>query len=168
MQENHATSENLKQLKEKINDIKVAMLTTVNPDGTLHSRPMYTQEMKDDGHLWFFTGYHSGKTLEIQNDAHVNLAYGNPDDNKFVSVSGTASVVRDKSKIEELWTPNLKAWFPEGKEDPNIGLIKVKITSAEYWDSPSSAVVQLIGMAKAAITGEPYRAGKGENERMNL
>ena len=127
---------------------------------------MRNQSIKDDGVIWFFTGYESGKSHELQNDAHVNLSYSKPSDNLYVSVSGKASLTKDRQKIEELWNPAMKAWFPEGKDDPNIGLIKVTIDKAEYWDSPNGAVVHLIGMAKAAITGEQYKPG--ENKKINL
>jgi general stress protein 26 len=160
MENNSKRAEGLQKLKEKIKDIKVAMLTSVKEDGTLHSRPMYTQEMKDDGVLWFFTGGGSGKASEINSDAHVNLGYADPPGNVYVAVCGRGVITRDKSKIDELWSDTLTAWFPEGKDDPNIALLKVEIESAEYWDTPHSKVVELIGMAKAAITGEPFKPGK--------
>lgn len=163
---NNDKQENLQKLIEKIKDIKVAMMTTMDTDGSLRSRPMRHSEVKADGIIWFFTGYESGKSHEIKNDSHVNLSYSNPDDELYVSVSGRASLTRDQAKIDELWSPALKAWFPEGKEDPNIGLIKVSIDKAEYWDAPNSVMVHLYGMVKAAITGEP--AHPGDNKKINL
>lgn len=167
MQNNPNTQENLEKLIDKIKDVDIAMMTTLCADGSLRSRPMKTQQSKPDGTLWFFTGYDSAKSDEIlKNDAHVNLSYAAPSDNLYVSVSGRANVLKDRAKIEELWSPFMKAWFPEGKDDPNVGLIKVTIDKAEYWDSPNSVVVQLYGMAKAAITGE--RPDPGENKKINL
>lgn len=163
---NSNEQENLQKLIEKIKDVKVAMMTTMDEDGSLRSRPMRNSEVKEDGIIWFFTGYESGKSHEIKNDSHVNLSYSDPDDELYVSVSGRASLSRDKSKIDELWNPALKAWFPDGKEDPNIGLIKVAIEKAEYWDAPNSAMIHLYGMVKAAITGEPARPG--DNKKINL
>ncbi|WP_018477855.1 pyridoxamine 5'-phosphate oxidase family protein [Pontibacter roseus] len=163
---NNEQKENLHKLIDKLKDIDTAMMTTVDDDGSLRSRPMRNQQIKEDGVIWFFTGYESGKSHEIKQDAHVNLSYAKPSDNLYVSVSGRASLVKDRAKIEELWNPALKAWFPEGKEDPNIALIKVTIDKAEYWDSPNSAVVHLIGMVKATVTGEQY--DPGENKKINL
>lgn len=159
--------ESLEKLVELIKDVDIAMMTTVDDDGSLRSRPMQTQQTNANGELWFFTGYSSGKSHEIKdNDTHVNLSYSKPSDQLYVSVSGRASLSRDKQKIDELWTPAMKAWFPEGKDDPNIGLIKVTIEKAEYWDAPNSVLVHLYGMAKAAITGE--RPDAGDNEKINL
>jgi general stress protein 26 len=160
------TKENLEKLVDLIQDIKVAMMTTMDDDGSLRSRPMRAMQTKPDGEIWFFTGYESGKSHELAHDSHVNLSYAKPSDEIYVSVSGKATVTRDRQKIEELWNPFLTTWFPEGKDDPNIGLIKVTIDKAEYWDSPSSAVVHLYGVVKAAITGE--RPDAGENKKINL
>lgn len=160
------TKENLEKLIHLIKDVKIAMMTTVEDDGTLRSRPMKTQKTEADGDIWFFTGYESGKSHEIEHDSHVNLSYAEPDDNRYVSISGRAQVLRDQQKIDELWSADMKAWFPDGKEDKNIGLIKVSITQAEYWDTPSNTMVTLYGMAKAAITGEPAKGG--ENKKLNL
>ncbi|WP_347160393.1 pyridoxamine 5'-phosphate oxidase family protein [Pontibacter chitinilyticus] len=166
MNNDQNTTQNLEKLIDKIKDIDIAMMSTIDDDGSIRSRPMQTQQTKADGYVWFFTGYESDKTHEMQNDAHVNLSYAKPGDNLYVSVSGKATLTKDQAKIDELWSPAMKAWFPEGKEDPNIGLIKVTIDKAEYWDSPSSTMVQLYGMAKAALTGE--RPHPGENKKINL
>ena len=58
-------ADGLNLLKEKIKDIKVAMLTSVDTDGSLHTRPMHTQPVKDDNDLWFVTGKNCGQIAEI-------------------------------------------------------------------------------------------------------
>ena len=161
-------AEGLNLLKEKIKNIKVAMLTSVDTDGSLHTRPMHTQPVKDDNLLWFFTGKNSGKIAEIKEDSHVSLGYADPGSSTYVAVCGRAALVTDKAKIDELWHDMLKAWFPEGKDDPNIALLRVTIESAEYWDSPSSKLVQLVGFGKALVTGEPYKPGPGEHGTINM
>lgn len=167
MNNNQTSPENLNKLIDMIKDVDIAMMTTIDDDGSLRSRPMRTQKSGTDGILWFFTGYESGKSHEIKdNDAHVNLSYSKPSDELYVSVSGRASLTRDKQKIEELWNPTLKAWFPGGKDDPNIGLLKVTIDKAEYWDAPNSTLIHLYGMAKAALTGEGAKTG--DNKKLNL
>lgn len=166
MNQQAARQEGLQKLKEKIKDVKVAMMTTAEKDGTLRSRPMHTNTMEEDGVLWFFTGYHSGKTEEIKQDHHVNLSYADPSQELYVSVSGWATLTRNQAKIDELWSPVLKAWFPDGKEDKNISLIRVDVTEAEYWDSPSNSLVQLVGLAKSLATGETYTPG--DHDRINL
>jgi len=137
-----------------------------NADGTLHSRPMSTQRVETDGDLWFFTRASAPKVGEIEREHQVNVSYAKPGDQRYVSVSGRAVVVRDRAKIEELWNPVLKAWFPKGLEDPDIALLKVSAERAEYWDSPSSAVAHAVSFIKAVVTGTP--ANPGENEKIDL
>lgn len=159
-------NEGIDKLNALIKDIHVAMLTTVSEDGSLHSRPMATQGGAADGELWFFTSTKTHKVPEIEEDHHVSVAYCAPEKSRFVSVAGIATLVQDREKARELWTPILKAWFPEGLETPDLALLRVRITSAEYWDAPSSKVVKLFGMAKAVLTGERYEPG--ENDRLLL
>ena len=93
-------------------------------------------------------------------------AYAKPESDTYVSISGRAEVVRDPAKMEELWSPVLKAWFPDGLEDPHLCLLKVTAEQAEYWDSPSGKLVQLFGFVKAIATGE--EADWGENKKVIL
>jgi general stress protein 26 len=164
MDEHTDHNENIKKLGDLIKDIRFAMLTTAEEDGTLRSRPMATQQVDSDGYLWFFTYGGAHKVDEIKHDQHVNVSYAEPKDQKYVSVSGTAQLVRDRQKIEELWNPLYKAWFPQGLDEPDLALLKVSVDKAEYWDSPSSRVVRLVGFVKAVVTGK--RIEGGENEKI--
>jgi general stress protein 26 len=152
-------AESIEKLKTLINDIDFAMMTTIN-GGHLRSRPMSTQEYEGDETLWFFTSDETHKVDEIEADNRVNLGYSRPDDNVYVSISGRAAVIKDRQKMEELWNPILKAWFPEGLDDPTLCLLKVTIEEAEYWDSPNSKLVQLAGFVKAIVTGKPAEGGE--------
>jgi general stress protein 26 len=148
-----------------LEDIDFCMLTTVD-GGHLRSRPMSTQKAEFDGDIWFFTSDQTHKIDEIRKDNRVCVAYSKPDDDTYVSVSGTAEIVKDRSKMEELWSPILKAWFPEGLDDPSLCLMKVTAEQAEYWDSPSGKLVQLVGFVKAIATGT--QADWGENKKLDL
>jgi general stress protein 26 len=166
MAQETSRDEAIQKLNELIKDIDFAMLTTIDEDGTLRSRPMVTQRSQFDGDLWFFTGASSPKVAEVMHDRHVNLSYADPKNQNYVSISGTARVVRDRKKMEELWNPAYKAWFPNGLDDPDLALLQVTAEHAEYWDSPSSAVVHALGFVKAVVTGQ--RAQGGENEKIDL
>ena len=140
----------IKKLRKLIKDIRVAMLTTSAADGSLRSRPMATQDADFDGELWFFTRYHSPKSEEIQENQKVNISYASPKDERFVSVSGTATLVRDPAKVKELWRGEYKAWFPEGKKDPELALLKIRVDRAEYWDRSENKMVDLPRLAPTA------------------
>ncbi|MEW5847663.1 MAG: pyridoxamine 5'-phosphate oxidase family protein [Myxococcota bacterium] len=159
-------SRDAERFQEFIKDIRVAMLTTVDQDGELRSRPMATQAQASDGAVFFFTRDNTAKTQEIGRHQEVNLSYASPDDERFVSVSGHAEVIHDRQKMSEMWRPIHRAWFPQGLDDPALALIKVNITKAEYWDASSNRMVQLAGVVGAVLKGKTYEPG--EQGKMDL
>jgi general stress protein 26 len=148
------------KLQELVREIDVAMVTTVTPDGALRSRPMATAAFDDDGTIWFFTADDSGKAHDLEEEHAVNLSYAEPRKHRFVSVTGSASLVRDRDKAKELWKASFKSYFPRGLDDAHVTLLAVKIESAEYWDVPSSKMVQLLSITKAAPTGDDPDLGE--------
>ena len=160
-------SDPIKKIGEMMKDIKFAMLTTIDESGSLRSRPMATQNKEFDGDLWFFTRASAPKVEEVEREHHVNVSYSHPEDQRYISLSGQAKLVRDQAKNEELWTMAMKAWFPKGPEDPETALLKVTVDKAEYWETPGSAVVHLVGFVKATVTGKPYHPGENEKVEMS-
>lgn len=158
--------DHIQQLGELIKDARIAMFTTVSAQGRLVSRPLGTQEVAFDGDLWFATGRDSGKVEEIQADPRVCVAYANPSKNTYVSVSGAASIVTDRARIDDLWSPAMKIFFPDGKDDPNLVLIRVDAETAEYWDGPGTFLGKVLYLATAAVTGNP--GAMSDNERIDL
>jgi general stress protein 26 len=152
----------IEKLAKIIHGIKVAMLTTQNLDGSLHSRPMLSQYVDFDGDLWFFTSQKSWKVHELAHNRQVSVVYAEPKDNRYVSISGRAEIIHDREKMEELWNPFLRAWFEDGLEDPDVVLLKVNVERAEYWDSPGSAVIHIVGFAKTLATGKRHDTGQHE------
>ncbi len=145
-----------KKLRELAKEIEIAMLTTVDSDGTLRSRPMSTNgAVEFDGDIWFFTYGSSHKVNEIDHEPRVNVAFADPRSQTYISISGTAELVRDKAKIKELFKPELKAWFPKGTDEPDIALLKVSAHKAEYWDAPSGFVAHAVGLIQSQLTGKP-------------
>lgn len=147
MADSETRTADIQKLADLIKDITFAMLTTVDIDGSLRSRPMATLDVEFDGNLWFFTNADAPKVDEAEHDHHVNVSYANPDRQRYVSVSGMATLVRDQSKNRALWNPAYTAWFPQGLDEPNLALLRVSVQKAEYWESPSGAVVHLADFA---------------------
>lgn len=142
---NHDNRKNdVKELGDKIKGIHIAMMTTIEPDGTLHSRPMVTQDTEFDGDLWFFTHATTPRVGDVETHQQVNLSYAGSGDKLFVSVSGTAQLVHDQKKMKDLWKPILKTWFPAGEDDPDLVLLKVHVDSAEYWDAGKTGLLYTV------------------------
>lgn len=153
------------KLQELLDEADIAMLVTETADGELRSRPMSIADTGSEGALWFVTGEDSGKLDEIERRPDVNLAIS--DDHVYVSVSGQAEVSNDRQRIRQMWSPAWEVWFSEGPEDPNIRLVKVTPSTAEYWDMSGMNRLQFIYRAGVAylkdesLSGESV-AGHGE------
>jgi general stress protein 26 len=156
----------LQKVAELVEEIKFAMLTTAEEDGSLRSRPMSTMEMDAQGHLWFFTSMSSHKIEETEHHHEINLSYMRPDKQDYVSISGIGEIVRDKQKMQALWSPWIEPWFPQGLNDLDLVLLKVTINEAEYWEAPGNAVTRVYGLAKALATGN--KGSLGNHQKINL
>lgn len=154
-------------LKEMIEDIRIGMLTTVDTDGTLRSRPLQTVGVEDSGTLWFFTSQSSPKVAEARSDeGRVNVSYAHPGKQDYVSVSGRATLVRDRERMREMYTKWVDVFFPNGLDDPDLALLRIEVEKAEYWDSPGSAIGRMYALAKGLATGD--KEAVGENRKVNL
>jgi general stress protein 26 len=150
----------MQRLSDLIDKARIGMLTTEEPDGTLRSRPLATLEMDSEGKLWFFVSMASGKVGEIDQHRKVNLSYANLDKQDYVSVSGHARLLRDRERMNALWTAWVEPWFPDGLDDPNLALLEVSVDEAEYWDAPASKTQRLFGLARAISTGSTDKLGE--------
>jgi len=133
----------VQQFRGLINDIPFAMFTTRTPDGTLRSRPMVASASAFDGALWFFTRTTSAVAQEVEGDTHVNVTYVSAPEDRFVSVSGTAAIVRDEAHAAQMWLPSYQAWFAGGPSDPELSLIRIDPTRVEFWDRKAGRMQQL-------------------------
>lgn len=144
-------------LAQLIEPIPVSMMTTIDADHALVSRPMTVLEMDADGALWFFTDLRSSKVEQLQS---VNLSFVDVDHGHYVSLSGHAEVFANPTRAEALWTEFARPWFPDGPESPNLALLKFVPAIAEYWDAPSSKMVRVLAMITTVDTGERIAVGE--------
>ena len=141
-----------KHLNELLNDFRTGMLVTNSATGQPNARPMHISEITDETNIWFITNNESGKIDEIEADAAACFtAQGG---SKFLTMSGAAEITRDDQKLDDLWSAPMKLWFPEGKSDPDIALIKFTPASGEYWDNSGTKRLRFAYEAsKAYFTG---------------
>jgi general stress protein 26 len=158
------------RLKEQLADFETAMLVTHSPDGALRARPMAVAGVDPDGDLWFVTNRNSGKIDDVAADAHVNVTMqsgGNA--GKFVSLSGQARQVEDRRKVGEVWNEHMRVWFPGGKDDPNLVLLRVDASEGEFWDnSGTNSIKYLIKAGVAYLRGEKPQNDSTEHGRAKL
>lgn len=144
-----------------------AMLVTRAPEGQLRSRPMVIADVESNSNIWFVTSLEAPKVDEIQAAPEVCVTMQSGQ--KFVSLSGTAQVLRDQNKVAEVWQESWKVWFPEGRDDPSLVLLKVNTSEGEYWDnSGARGLKYLIQAGKATLTGETPDVGSQVNQKVRL
>jgi general stress protein 26 len=144
--------------------ISFCMLATWN-GSELRSRPMDARVRRKENVIYFLTDVRHQKDDEVARFPKLNLAFADTDAMKYVSLSGEAEMSNDRAKIKELWEPTAKAWW-DSADNPNIRVLKVTPTIAEYWDSPGKAV-SMVKMVVAAATGAKPDLGKSEKVAMH-
>lgn len=159
--------EAVNKLQQLVKEVNIAMLTTLSDNNEMCSRPMGTAQVDDNGDIWFFTKEYSDKAGEISQHKKVSVTYSDSGKNTYLAVTGHATVVDNKAKMKELWNPILKAWFPDGLNDPKIALLHISTEDALYWDSHSNKMVTMFRIAKAAIT-ENKSSNIGEHGELNV
>jgi len=155
------------KLVDLIQDFDNAMLVTKTDDGSLDARPMAVAEATDNGELWFVSDRNSGKIADLMLDRDVAVTMQSS--SKFVTLSGECRVVDDQSKVDSLWNDAWKVWFPEGKSDPSIVLLKIEPARGEYWDnSGATGVKYMIKAGKAYLQGERAETDESINASVSL
>lgn len=159
--ENLNNTEAIDKLKNLVDEIKICLFCTdlKTNDGST-CRPMSAMKVCDQGNIWFFSEKSSDKNKAIKVDKNVQLFFSHPTKGSYLIVNGEAEVIIDKTKIEELWIPAAKIWFKEGKDDPNISIIKVTPSTAFYWDTDGSKMINFFKMLASVVTGADLVSGK--------
>jgi general stress protein 26 len=156
---NLSNEEGLKKVKELVNDINICMFCTRSQSLLFETRPMATQQVDDEGNFWFFSMKSSDKDFDIRKDDSVQLLYSKTQDSHYLSIYGKASVVNDRAKVDELWNKMAEAWFKDGKDDPELELIKVTPSDIYYWDTKNGRMVSLLKIAVSAVSGKQMDDG---------
>lgn len=146
---------------------KIGLCMLVTHDGSsdeLHARPMHAHIARDEEAVFFLADIRQRKDDEIEINENVCLTFADPGSQAYVSVTGTANVLDDKAKVAELWSTAARAWW-DSKDDPNIRVLRVMPSMAEFWDSPGTLVTS-VKMAAAVLTGR--RPALGDSRKVAL
>jgi len=157
-QQNLSSQEAIAKLKTLAEDIKMCMFCTDLTTTPFATRPMGLQQVDEQGNLWFISSASSNKNAEIKADEKVQLLFAKPSDSHYLSIYGDAFIYTDRNTIEEMWTPMANAWF-DGKEDPDVTVIRISPSEAYYWDTKYGKMVSMLKIAAAAVTGKTMDGG---------
>ena len=145
------------RLKELVSGLRSVMVTTPDEAGGLSSRPLTLQRADDDGTIWFLVD--ADAQWITASMGPVNVAAATSD--TWLSISGTAQVVRDDAVLDDLGNPVNDAWFPEGTTK---AALRIDVDRADYWSGPGR-LGQLFQIGKGMVTGE--RPDLGERGRLD-
>ena len=155
--QNLAGTDALNKLKDLAEGI--CMFTTFTENRPVPSRPMALQGVDDNGTLYFFSAASSNKNKELTADPAVQLFFSKESASEYLSLYGTATVSRDRQKVEEYWTPLAKTWFQGGKDDPDLTVIAVQPETCYYWDTKNNRMVSWLKIAASLVTGKTMDDG---------
>lgn len=149
-----------KKLIETLRHYDTVMVTTTATNGSMHARPMAIAEVDDNGEVWFVTGDDTPKIDEILKDARAVVT--GQEKGRYLSLTGRLDVIKDRERVDALWKESWKVWFPEGKKDPTIVLVRLRPEIGEYWDNRGAKGVRYLFEAARALLDGP-----GAGDRMN-
>lgn len=145
-----------KPLDDLIGPGTFVMLMTMI-DGEHSSRPITVTEVDGVALRFLVDGSVDWARAIADGRAEIHGTVADNRANTFLAFNGTAEVANDRDEVARLWNPGASAFF-EGKDDPNIRVLRVDVASGEYWDGPSGRVGQGVAMVRAAM-GHPRDAG---------
>ena len=166
MEKNLGNKEALEKLKKLVEEINICMFITNTRGDQEHTRPMATIEVEDNGLLWFYTDVRSIKVEEVTMQREVHLVYAHPGKSSYLDVWGSAEIVTDRQQVIDKWSPVVKAYFPDGANDPNLALLKVQPVEAYYWEAESGKMIHFLKMAASVVVGK--RLAEGAEGSLNL
>jgi general stress protein 26 len=150
---------------EIMDDIAICMVTT-HAGGRMRSRPMHAIPDCNEGCIFFITDTRGAKDEEIAAAPDVCLAFADIGNNTYLSVTGTAEMIRDPATAEELWSAEAQAWWPRGPRDPAVRVLRVDPEQAEYWDTRGNSIIVALKLMAARMSGE--RPDLGTNRKVNV
>lgn len=160
------TKDGKTHLHDVVNEFDVAMLVT-DTGNAMHARPMAIACLDDGIGAYLVTDIRSIKIEEIKANPHGLLTFQST--SKFASMRGELAVLHNRTLIEKMWKEVWKVWFPDGKSDPNIALLKFTAYEGEYWDNAGMKGLKYVyDAAKAYVTGETPQTDAGQHAKVHL
>ncbi len=142
-----------KQFFEQLNEVRAGMLHLEHAG--LHSQPMSASHEEGSSSIYFFAKTDSElveRMREGHHNAHFVLVGKNHD--YHACVEGSLSENNDKGKIDKFWNPMVAAWYKDGRDDPHLCLLEMKLKDGEVWGSTDNSVKFGWEIAKANLVDD--------------
>ena len=153
-------------LYDLLKNFDIAMLVT-HHSRKMHARPMAIARLDKEMVTYLLTDLDSVKVHEINENPDASLTFQSS--SQFASLKGEVTVSHERELLETMWKEIWKVWFPLGKADPNIAIIKFTPYEGEFWDNAGMQVIKYVyGAAKAYITGERPTLDSNQHNKIKL
>lgn len=143
----------IEHLRTLATDERVVMVTTCDmagPQTQLEGRPLTVLRVDDRGTCSFLVDRTADWIPQVRGGGPGSLTGSDTSDGTWFSASGTATLVEDRARIDELWTPLAEAWF-DGPDDPRLAVLDVDVESLAWWESSDNRLVRMWKLATAAM-----------------
>lgn len=132
------------------------------------TRPMTAQidaaedASKEDGGDIYFFGAKSETLVQDTGQGHRAVAtYASKDHDLFAHIHGALTPVNDRALVDRLWNPIIASWYKEGKDDPDLQLLRFDTERADIWKADSGAT--LVAAALRLVGRDPGKDHQREN-----
>eukprot|EP01030_Chromulinospumella_sphaerica_P019199 gene19199-19084_t len=155
------------RLWDEIDKAHIGMVGVVDGEPR-HFQPMTAFTVAGDGELWFFTRAETELARDASHGARQVMFIVQSRDREFQAcVGGEMTVEMDRDKIARWWSPMVAVWYPEGKDDPDLRLLRVKCHDARVWISEAGPVRVAWEVARANATHPAPDLGGRTDVRLN-
>jgi general stress protein 26 len=155
--ENLIGREGVEKVRELLKKADTCLFcTAIETTKSFETRPMSPQEVDESGTIWFLSSKDSHKNLELEKNPKAQLLFQGFDNSIYLSLYGKVKISQNKSKIKELWDPSMKAWLPEGENDPKITILEFIPEEGYYWDTKNGIAVATVKRLFGTIAGKNY------------
>lgn len=153
-------------LYDLLKNFDVGMLVTHHVRG-MHARPMVIASLDKEMNAFLLTDSGSVKVHEISENPRATLTFQGT--RQFAAVRGEVIISQDKALLDTLWKETWKIWFPLGKTDPNIAVLKFSAHEGEFWDNAGmQGIKYAYGAVKAYLAGERPQPDSSQHNKITL
>ncbi|HET9159591.1 MAG TPA: pyridoxamine 5'-phosphate oxidase family protein [Caulobacteraceae bacterium] len=132
----------------------------------MHFQPMTAFAEKVDGKIWFFTHRDTDLARRVGDGAQAMFIVQAKDQDLQACVGGLLVEDRDRDRIDKYWDPMIAAWFPEGKQDEGLTLLRLDCHDAQVWLTEAGPLKYAWEVARSNLKGE--RPDLGEQRHLDL
>ena len=148
------------KLWEEIAETRFGMLGAASARAE-HFVPMTTFAEPETGSLWFYTQTDNSLAEAAQTGATGLYVFMSKDRKLQAAIRGRLTASADPLHRDKFWSPVVSAYFPKGKNDPHLIMLRLACEDTEVWVSDSNVVKFAFEIAKANLTGvAPELGGK--------